>query len=295
MSSFSANDLTLGVSAIRLWPDGMPGGAISEELEHYYDPELGYLTGVHAPSMLHFPPSSPSGAAVVVCPGGGYQVLSIMKEGRAVAEWLNRFGVHVFVLKYRLAGYRHPAQLQDVTRALRMVRARALEWGINQQQIGVMGFSAGGHVAAMANTLFDSEDALSGQGMDAISARPDWAILVYPVICMEQPSIMHAGSRSVLLGEAPSLNAIYQASVARHVTRAVPPTFILHAADDRTVPVQNAELFHRAVQQVGGKSELHIFDKGGHGFGLGGLPSLAPDWRGMLTDRVRAFTGGLTN
>ncbi|WP_438482774.1 alpha/beta hydrolase [Oleiharenicola lentus] len=286
MSMHAASDVNLEKTAIPLWPEGVPEVVAAPTAEYFSDPQVGHLANVHAPALLHFPPAESNGRAVIVCPGGGYHILSITKEGRAVAEWLNGLGFHVFVLKYRLKEYRHPAQLRDVTRAVRLVRSRALEWGVNPKEIGIIGFSAGGHLASMAATLFDSPLTQTGNVLDKTSARPDWAALIYPVITMESP-FAHVGSRTALLGEETSSAMRNAISTDAQVSAATPPIFLLHATDDKTVPIENAHLFLAAAKNVSVPAEFHLMETGGHGFGLGGLPSQATRWTAVMETWLR--------
>jgi acetyl esterase/lipase len=210
--------------------------------------------------------SSATGTAVVVCPGGSYQMLA-EHEGRPVAQWLNTIGVTAFVLKYRLGPrYHHPVELGDAQRAIRTVRSRAREWGIDPNRIGILGFSAGGHLASTAATHFDSGDANARDAIDRASSRPDFAILVYPVITMGE--FAHQGSKNNLLGPNPSPQLVDLLSNEKQVTRDTPPTFLVHTADDTVVPVENSLMFASALRRSGVPFELHVFEHGPHGFGL---------------------------
>jgi acetyl esterase/lipase len=214
------------------------------------------------------PADKAKSAAVVVCPGGGYEVLASDHEGRMVAEWLNSLGVSAFVLQYRLGPrYRHPVPLQDVQRALRTVRARAGEWGVDPRRIGVLGFSAGGHLASTAETHFDDGRADAADPMERVSSRPDFAVLCYPVISLVT-SAVHAGSRSALLGENPDPKIVDSLSSELQVTPRTPPTFLWHTDDDEAVPVENSVLFFEAMKKAKVPGELHVFAHGKHGAGL---------------------------
>ncbi len=236
-----------------------------------------------------------NGAAVVIFPGGGYQHLSMDKEGFAVARWLNRAGVAAFVVKYRLGPrYHHPVMLDDAQRAVRTVRARAIQWGVDPARVGVLGFSAGGHLASTAGTHFDAGSPTASDPIDRASSRPDFMILVYPVITMTEPFV-HRGSRDNLLGTMPSRALVELLSNERQVTRATPPTFIVASTDDRTVPVENSLRFYDALVRDSVPVELHVFETGRHGFGLAAgdavlsvWPELAEAWmrgRGLLVRR----------
>jgi len=251
---------------IELWPEGVPGLRADAAPEHL---ERGMVAGVHHPSLTVFPApaETANGTAVVVCPGGGYHVLAIDHEGVQIARWFNARGVTAFILRYRMFEYGQPAPLRDVLRALRTVRSRAGEFGVKTDRIGVMGFSAGGHLASSAATLFDAPEGRTGAALDAESARPDFAILIYPVISM-QPGVTHAGSREALLGATPSPELERRWSTDQQVTAATPPTFLVHSMEDTVVPVQNALQFFQALHAAGVSVEMHLFARGGHGFGM---------------------------
>jgi acetyl esterase/lipase len=220
-------------------------------------------------SLYPAPEDKANGAAVVVCPGGGYGGLA-EHEGHPIAQWLNSLGVTAVVLKYRLgsAGYRHPIMLNDAARAIRTVRARAAEWKVDPNRIGIIGFSAGGHLASTAATHFDAGNAQAEDPIDRVSSRPDAAILVYPVITMEDP-YTHKGSRQNLLGEKPTPELIELLSNEKQITSKTPPCFLVHTTDDSVVPVENSLLFTMACHKAGVPVELHVFEHGPHGFGLG--------------------------
>jgi acetyl esterase/lipase len=208
------------------------------------------------------------GSAVIVCPGGGYGGLA-EHEGRDYALWLNERGIAAFVLKYRLGShdYRHPSMLHDVSRAIRTVRSRAKEWSLNPAKIGVMGSSAGGHLSSTVLTKHDEGNPESPDPIERVSSRPDLGILCYAVISMGP--IGHAGSRRNLLGESPSEDLIQQLSADLHVTATTPPCFLWHTQADTGVPAEHSLMFALALQRAGVRYDLHIFEKGGHGMGLG--------------------------
>lgn len=257
---------------IELWPEGVPGLRADAAPEKG---DEGWITGVHFPSITVWtaPAKLANGTAVVVCPGGGYWGLAVDHEGAQIAQWFNARGVTAFVLRYRLGEYGQPAPLRDVLRALRIVRSRAGEFGVRADRIGVMGFSAGGHLASSAATLFDAPEGRTGAELDAVSARPDFAILIYPVISMK-PGVTHAGSRRGLLGDNPTPELEQRWSTDRQVTAATPPTFLMHCATDGAVPVQNSLLFFEALRAAGVPVELHVFAEGPHGFGM--KPGVGP-------------------
>jgi acetyl esterase/lipase/lysophospholipase L1-like esterase len=220
-------------------------------------------------------------AAVVICPGGGYSHLAIMKEGCEAARWLNSLGIDAYVLKYRLKEFGYPAPLEDVTLAIRFLRATAEERGIDPHRIGVMGFSAGGHAAGMATTLFASPDALTGGPLDALSARPDFSVLAYPVISMMDP-YAHAGSRTNLLGNDPGQERIQQLSLENRVSKDTPPVFLFHSSDDAAVPVENSLHFAGAMARNDRPFTLHVFASAPHGIGM--RPGFGPasNWPMLL-------------
>ncbi|MGE5125139.1 MAG: alpha/beta hydrolase fold domain-containing protein [Betaproteobacteria bacterium] len=250
---------------IPIWPEGVPdakpgGGEERIEDGRVYNVQLPTLTFFPAPAAIA------TGAAVIVCPGGGYARLAVAKEGTQLTRRLTALGVSAFVLKYRLAEYGHPAPLRDVLRALRLVRSRAAELGVRPDRIGVLGSSAGGHLAAAAGTLFAAPEGRTGAALDSVSARPDFVALLYPVITMRDPHA-HAGSRRNLLGESPLPALVQRLSLETQVTRDTPPVFIVHTAEDRSVPVENSLLFYEALRQAGVPVEMHLYEKGPHGFG----------------------------
>jgi acetyl esterase/lipase len=278
-------------AVIPLWPEGVPGAKGDRGEERLVD---GRVYNVQVPTLTAFAATAGggNGTAVILCPGGGYERLAIEKEGREVTPRLNALGVSVYVLKYRLADPGHPAPLQDVLRAVRLVRSRATELGVRADRVGVMGFSAGGHLAACAATLYDAPEGRTGAALDATSGRPDFAVLIYPVITMEGP-YAHQGSRLHLLGQAPAPALVERLSVERQVTRDVPPTFIVHTAEDTSVPLENSLLFFQALRRAGVVAEMHLYEKGRHGFGT--APGLGPtsEWPKRLEDWMRAH-GWLT-
>lgn len=273
-----------------LWPEGVPDplragvDAAATELD-----ENDRVANVRNPSLIVYraDPALANGTAVVLCPGGGYARLAIGHEGHDVARWFNSLGVSCFILKYRHKEFGHPAPLRDVTRALRLVRSRAAEFGVDPERIGVMGFSAGGHLASSAATLFDHADAKTGAPLDAVSARPSFAILIYPVIFMDSPH-MHKGSRDNLIGENPTPELARQMSTDQQVTAQTPPTFLIHAQDDRTVPVENALAFYTALRRAGVPTEMHLYEKGSHGFGLKPKFPTTADWPARCETWLRA-------
>ncbi|MBK8000185.1 MAG: alpha/beta hydrolase [Verrucomicrobia bacterium] len=240
---------------IPLWPDGAPGA-------------LGKSTN-DVPTLTPFLPAAgtATGAAIVICPGGGYGGLA-NHEGADYALYLNQHGVTAFVLKYRLGshGYRHPRMLEDAQRAIRTVRARAAEWSLDSKRIGIMGSSAGGHLASTALTHFEAGKPDATDPVERHSSRPDLGILCYPVITMG--SNTHQGSKNNLLGKDPSPELIELLSSEKQVTATTPPCFIWHTAEDKGVKVENSLEFAAALQKHGVPFDLHVYQKGRHGIGL---------------------------
>ncbi|MBV8034521.1 alpha/beta hydrolase [Roseateles sp.] len=286
-----------------LWPEGVPPARRADAPAARGDlgPERvdasGSIGNVSVPTLTVVPPAvdRPNGTAVILCPGGGYSHLSAHREGTQYAALLSTLGVTTFILKSRLQEWGHPAPLQDLLRAVRLVRSRAAEFGVDPRRIGVMGSSAGGHLAASASTLFDHADGRTGAALDSTSARPDFAVLVYPVITMTGPAA-HAGSRRALLGTSHSPALLAQMSIEQQVTAATPPTLLLHTQGDKAVPVQNSLLYFDALTRAGVPAELYVFEQGGHGIamrdGLGNAsawPRRMEEWlrqRGLLTQEA---------
>jgi acetyl esterase/lipase len=249
---------------IPLWPNGAPGALGMEPKD--------------IPTVTTFlpDPALATGAAMVICPGGGYGGLAD-HEGAGYARWLVEHGIAGFVLKYRLGtgGYHHPAMLNDAARAMRLVRSRAAEWKIDPTRIGIMGSSAGGHLASTLLTHFDAGDASATDPIERESSRPDLGVLCYAVITMGPDT--HMGSRQNLLGKDPSPDLITLLSNELQVTPKTPPCFIWHTDEDKTVKVENSLSFALALRHAGVPFDLHIYEKGGHGMGLGNNHPWAKD------------------
>lgn len=259
-----------------LWPDGAPGAVGDESADK---PQI----------MAYLPvPAQANGASVIVCPGGGYGGLCEDREGEAVAEWFQGIGVAGFVLRYRIAPrYHHPSPHVDAQRAIRTVRARSSEWGLDPNRIGIMGFSAGGHLASTAGTIFDDGSASAEDRIERESSRPDFLILAYPVITLKPP-YAHMGSRKNLLGESPSDELVEQLSTEMRVTSRTPPTFLMHTDADTGVPSENSVLFYLALRKAKVPGEMHIYAEGGHGVDLAvGHPTL-----GNWPERLRLWMQG---
>lgn len=250
---------------------------------------------VDVPALaISLPPKDKAvGTAVVVCPGGGYRNLAMDHEGKQIAEYLNNLGVVAAVLKYRLGPrYHHPAMLMDAQRAIRTLRSRAAELGIAPQRIGIMGFSAGGHLASTAGTHFDQGKSDAADAIERVSSRPDFLILCYPVISMTSP-FTHKGSRTNLLGDSPDPQLMEMFSNEKQVTAQTPPTFLFHTDADTGVPAENSVEFYLALRRNKVPAEMHIYQKGPHGVGLAQKDPVLATWSGRLTDWLRT-NGWLT-
>lgn len=244
---------------VLLWPNGAPGA-------------LGDGPGDKPSLTVYRPEGSPTGAAMLICPGGGYGILA-KHEGQDYALFLNQKGVTCFVLRYRLgsAGYRHPVMLGDAARALRTIRSRASEWGVDADRIGVMGSSAGGHLAATLLTRSDAGDPAAADPVDRVSSRPDLGVLCYPVVTMEDP-FAERGSRKNLLGDNPAGELKEGLSAEKHVSSGTPPCFVWHTWEDTVVKIENSLQFAAGLRSHGIRFDLHIYEKGAHGIGLKDKP-----------------------
>ena len=263
-----------------LWPNGAPGAK-------------GDAEGDKPTISIYLPAEGKStGAAIVVCPGGGYGHLAVDHEGRQVGEWLNSLGVTAFVLKYRHSanGYRHPVPLQDAQRAIRTVLARAAEWNLDPKRIGILGFSAGGHLASTTGTHFDSGKTDAEDSIDRVSSRPDLMVLVYPVISFTSEHT-HKGSRKNLLGEDPDEKLVQSLSNDTQVTAETPPTFLMHTSADTAVPPENSVLFYLALRKAKVPAEMHIYETGQHGVGLAQKDPVLSSWPERCADwlQLRGF------
>jgi len=258
-----------------LWPSGAPGALGTQ------DEDQPSLTPFVVPSGLG------TGTAVIVCPGGGYQNLSMDKEGYQVAQWLNSIGVTAFVLKYRLGPrYHHPIELGDAQRAIRTVRSKAAAYRVLPDRIGIMGFSAGGHLAATAGTHLEAVNASAADPVDQASSRPDFLVLCYPVISFAG-TFTHRDSMLNLLGENPSAALVAGLSNELQVTPQTPPTFLFHTTTDTSVPAENSVLFYMALRKAGVPAEMHIYERGPHGVGLAPTDEALSTWPARLADWLR--------
>jgi acetyl esterase/lipase len=275
---------------IDLYPGDPPGGVpISEKAESLYQKEgdpIVRIDHVQKPSMRVFlpPKDKATGAAVVICPGGAYAILAIDHEGWKVAQWLNSLGVAGIVCKYRVskespALYKHPIPLLDARQAMRLTRQHAAEWNIDPKKVGVMGFSAGGHLASCVNTLWNVQLAgESDEEFKKMAHKPDFAALIYPVISLTE-SFAHKGSATNLLGANPDKSLLDLLDTHKHVNAQTPPAFLVSTFDDKAVPPLNATAYYSAMYQAGVPGELHIWESGGHGYGmLPGRGDVATEW-----------------
>jgi acetyl esterase/lipase len=278
-----------------LWPAGkMPNYKPSTDKEKWDSTDIIRISKVQNPDISIYLPSkkTATGQAVVICPGGSYTILAYNWEGSDPARMLAAKGIAAIVLKYRLpdkASNINPtlSPLLDAQRAIRMVRFYAEKWNIKKNRIGIMGFSAGGHLASTAGTHFDNGNPSSPDSIEQQSSRPDFMMLVYPVITMSKP-VMHSGSRNRLIGENADAELAKYYSNELQVTDQTPPTFLLHTMDDKTVPVENSLMFYQALRDHHVPSEMHLFPKGGHGFGLGIGMSANEKWMDLCIDWIKS-------
>lgn len=258
-----------------LWADGAPGAQGTEEKD------------VPTITVCLPEPAKASGAAIVICPGGGYGGLAMDHEGKQVAEWCNANGVAGFILRYRHSPkYRHPIPLGDAQRAIRTVRAKADEWKIKPDRIGIIGFSAGGHLASTTGTHFDAGNPEAKDPIDRVSCRPDFMILCYPVISFTE-SYTHQGSRKNLLGTEPDPKLVENLSNEKQVTRKTPPTFLFHTNADSGVLPENSIAFYQALRAAKVPAELHIYERGPHGVGLAPGDEALRTWPGLCANWMR--------
>jgi acetyl esterase/lipase len=276
-----------------LYNGTVPNSKNTGQTEQVEKSDITLIKNVQTPDIAVYLPGKrfATGQAVVICPGGGYWVLAYDLEGTDIAKYLNTIGVAGIVLKYRLptsdnCTEPHKVPLMDAQQAMRQVRAHATEWNIDPGKIGVMGFSAGGHLASTLGTHFDLGNAASADPVQKQSCRPDFMILMYPVISFTQPCT-HVGSREALLGKNPSPELVSYYSNELQVQDNTPPAFLVHADDDTGVPVENSLLMYEALRKKKISAELHILSEGGHGFGLGGANNHIAEWSGNLKEWLR--------
>lgn len=258
-----------------LWPAGAPG-AVGQE-------------AADKPSLtIYQPPADKAnGTAVIVCPGGGYGHLATGHEGHDLGEWFKSLGVTAFILQYRIAPrYHHPAPISDAQRAIRLVRARAADWKLDPHRVGIMGFSAGGHLASTAGTHFDAGLPDAADPIDRASCRPDFLILCYPVISFTT-EYTHVGSRHNLLGKDAEAKLVESFSNEKQVTPDTPPTFLFHTNEDSGVPPENSVLFYLALRKAKVPAEMHIYQRGRHGVGLAKQDPILSTWADRLADWLK--------
>lgn len=245
-----------GQDSLRLWSGEIPG-ALGEE-----DHDI--------PLLIHYSPSQANGTAVVICPGGGYSILAMGHEGHDVATWFAERGVHAFILTYRLGsnGYRHPVMMWDGLRAMKLARHTMNGLGYSEPPVGILGFSAGGHLAATVSTKFEEVLPAEADDLAEVSARPDFSILAYPVISMLHP-VVHKGSRAQLMGEnADDFDLQFLLSAEEQITASTPPAFLVHTDADQGVVPENSIWYYLALRRKGVPAELHIYQEGRHGLGM---------------------------
>ena len=287
MTNFAQNTI------LPLWPNKIPNAIKNNDSEEIVSADIVRISKVQNPTIEVYLPAkkNATGQAVLIFPGGGYGILAYDWEGTDFAKLLNSKGIAGIVVKYRLPNSKwatdiHHVPLQDAQRAIRLVRSKAEDWNINPNNVGIIGFSAGGHLASTLGTHYNEEVYSKRDDIDQISARPDFMTLAYPVITMGEINT-HGGSRKNLLGENPSQKKIDHFSNELQVTADTPPTFLVHATDDTAVPVENSLLFYSALRKNKVAVEMHIYPTGGHGFALGlddpQLASWTDQWIGWLS------------
>jgi acetyl esterase/lipase len=260
---------------IPLWTGPAPGALGSD------DADTPVIT-VYLPRTV-----APNTPGAVVCPGGGYRALAWNHEGRQVASYLNSLGMAAFVLRYRLGPrYHHPIELGDAQRAIRLLRSHAADWRLDPARIGIVGFSAGGHLAMSASTHFDAGTAGAADTVDRVNSRPDFAVLGYPVISMTE-EWTHKGSRTSLLGENFDPELAKSLSGERAVTKETPPTFLFQTTEDTVVPAENSVHYYLALRKAGVPAEMHVFERGPHGVGLANDDPALSEWSKLLANWLR--------
>ncbi len=279
----SGQDLTL-----KVWPDGAPNDNGMTEPEEKYD-GVRVRNVSEAEVYVYLPEKdNNTGAAVVICPGGGYWIEAMDHEGYDIAEWLKTKGIAGIVLKYRLPYGNHEVPSSDARQAIRIVRKNAKEWGIDENKIGIAGSSAGGHLASTVGTKFDLGDKNGENEFERISSRPDFMLLLYPVISFNE-AIGHMGSRKNLIGEGNDWNLAKQYSNELNVTKDTPPTFMVLSDDDKSVIPQNSVEFYLSLKKYDIPAEMHIFQKGGHGYGITKKNQSADIWPDLFYNWLQAL------
>jgi len=278
----SAQDKTL-----KVWPNGAPNDNGMKEPEEQYD-GVRVRNVSEAEMYVYLPEKNNSGAAVVICPGGGYWIEAMDHEGFDMAEWLKSKGVAGIVLKYRLPYGHHEVPASDLKRAIRIVRSNSKEWGIDPEKVGIAGSSAGGHLASTVGTHFDIGIKDSSDPIDKISCRPDFMLLLYPVVTFNE-AFGHMGSRKNLIGEGNDWKMVEEYSNELHVTPETPPTFLVLADDDKAVPPRNSVEFYLALKKNNVPAEMHIFQEGGHGFGMTKKNLPVDEWPDLFYNWLKAM------
>jgi acetyl esterase/lipase len=286
--SFMTFTLFAQDKVLKVWLDGAPNDNGMTKPEEKYDGVR--VRNVSEAEMYVYLPEEEknTGAAVVICPGGGYWIEAMDHEGYDIAEWLKSKGVAGIVLKYRLPYGHHEVPSSDARQAMRIVRKNAAEWGIDPDKIGIAGSSAGGHLASTVGTRFDYGNENADSEVERMSSRPDFMLLLYPVITFRE-EFGHMGSRKNLIGEGNNLEMVEKYSNELHVAFETPPTFLVLADDDSTVPPRNSVEFYLALKENGVPAELHIFAKGGHGFGITKHNQPADQWPNLFYDWLKAI------
>ncbi|MGM3169806.1 pectin acetylesterase PaeX [Dickeya chrysanthemi] len=296
----SVSGFSLAETTFPIWPQGEAPGAITSSVqqqvvERSKDPAWPdrAVTGIRSPEITVYVPDNPNGTALLITPGGSYQRVVLDKEGSDLAPYFTQQGYTLFVMTYRMPADGHQegadAPLADAQRAIRTLRSHAAQWHINPQRIGIMGFSAGGHVAASLGTRFAQTVYPAQDEIDNVSARPDFMVLMYPVISMQE-NIAHAGSRKALIGSHPSEAQIERYSAEKQVSAQTPPTFLVHAIDDPSVSVDNSLVMLSALRENKIPTEIHLFEQGKHGFGIRGTVGLpAAAWPQLLNNWIKSL------
>ena len=282
---------------IPLWDGDPPNYRETGEVTIWDTSDIVRIRMVQKPDIALFLPSkkNATGEAVVICPGGGYTALAYDFEGSDVARWLNSQGIAAFVLKYRLPGAKsnivpHLSPLLDARRAMRLVRYNAESWNIDPGKIGILGFSAGGHLASTLSTHFDGGDPSSSDPVECESCRPDFSILIYPVISFND-EIAHTGSKRALLGPDPDKELVTYFSNELQVSKDTPPAILIHSNDDTGVPAENSMVYFQALRSHGIQGELHIYPYGGHGYSLAIGKGHLSTWPDRVIEWIRYITG----
>ncbi|HEY3370984.1 MAG TPA: alpha/beta hydrolase [Prolixibacteraceae bacterium] len=272
---------------LKVWPNGAPDSNGMTQPEELFEGKR--VRNVSEAEIYVYLPKQGinTGAAIVICPGGGYGMEAMDHEGYDMAEWLAQQGVAGIVLKYRLPYGHHQIPLEDTQRTIRLVRQKAAEWGINPAKIGIAGSSAGGHLASTAGTQFDLGKPESTDKIEKMSCRPDFMLLLYPVITFKE-EFGHMGSRINLIGAGNKWELVEKYSNELHVTAQTPPTFLVLADDDGAVPPRNSIEFYMALKKFNIPAEMHIFSKGGHGFGMNKINQPVDQWPNLFAQWMKA-------